>query len=412
MKLGTALSRPSRALTLTLAFAARSVRTTRITATRESTLFASRALRTARSITNVQMAHTDSTEVKKQKTGAFTSLESHSKNGAFERKESMHHFSVSSEPGAKYPAVAGRYHLYISYACPWANRVLAVRNLKGLQDVISVSAVHPTWQKTKPDDPSDPHWGWVFHPNGKPVSNKAGHGSLIADEACDPDHVNALPNIRAIYEHAGSDETKFTVPVLFDKETGTIVNNESSELVRMLNTEFNALAKNPSLDLYPEALRPAIDEVNSWVYPTINNGVYRCGFAKTQEAYDEAFEQLFSSLARVENILSKQRYIASTDAITEADVRLFMTLVRFDEVYVVYFKTNGRMLSQYENIHNYLRELYQIPEIASSINMAHIKQHYFTSHAELNTYAIIPKGPGVIEDLKLPHDRAQRFKSA
>mmetsp|Transcript_12116 Transcript_12116/g.28391 ORF Transcript_12116/g.28391 Transcript_12116/m.28391 type:complete len:215 (+) Transcript_12116:48-692(+) len=197
------------------------------------------------------------------------------------------------------------------------------------------------------------------------------------------------------------------VPVLWDKETGTIVNNESSEIIRILGgAAFDSVAKNPALNLYPAALRPAIDEVNEWVYHKVNNGVYKCGFAKSQAPYDEAVAELFEALDRMEAILGEQRFLAGP-AFTEADVRAFVTLVRFDEVYVVYFKTNKARISDYPNLRNYIREIYQMPGVADSVNMAHIKMHYFTSHAHLNPFGVIPAGPDVLTDLVQPHDRAR-----
>lgn len=184
------------------------------------------------------------------------------------------------------------------------------------------------------------------------------------------------------------------------------MNNESSEIIRMLNSEFNEFAKNPELDFYPETIRQQIDEVNGWVYPTINNGVYRCGFAQSQEAYDEAIDQLTASFDRIEDILSKQRYIAGSQ-FTEADIRLFVTLLRFDEVYIVYFKTNTRSVRESPAILNYMREIYQMPGVAETCNMEQIKSHYFCAHASLNRYSIIPKGIDFIGLLTLPHNREE-----
>uniref|UniRef100_A0A7S1UL66 GST C-terminal domain-containing protein n=2 Tax=Phaeomonas parva TaxID=124430 RepID=A0A7S1UL66_9STRA len=326
-------------------------------------------------------------------------------DGSFKRTASVHRDAIT-QASSKYPAVAGRYHLYISHACPWANRCLAVLKLKGLEDAIGVSIVHPTWEKTKPE--VDEHAGWVFKsPEDPPIPSTAGHGSF-KPKVLVPDSVNNAPTVRALYDIANDTGGKYSVPVLWDKHTSTIVNNESSEIIRMFNSAFNenGLCKNPELDLYPKHLRSEIDAVNEWVYPTINNGVYRCGFATTQDAYETAFAELFGSLDRVEDILSRQRYIAG-DQLTEADIRLFMTLVRFDEVYVVYFKTNGKAIREYPNIMDYCRELYQIPQIGESIDMEHIKMHYFTSHPILNTYAIIPVGSNTIENLQQPHNRGR-----
>lgn len=192
----------------------------------------------------------------------------------------------------------------------------------------------------------------------------------------------------------GDTHGKYTVPVLWDKKTNTIVNNESSDILRIFNTAFNegGIATNPTLDLYPESLRSEIDQVNEWVYDKINNGVYKCGFAKTQEAYEIAFNDLFEALDRVEEILSKKRYLCG-DVLTEADVRLFMTLIRFDPVYVVYFKTDRKAIREYPALADYVRDLYQTAGIKESVSILHIKRHYFTSHPKLNAYAIVPGGP-------------------
>lgn len=303
---------------------------------------------------------------------------------------------------------AGRYHLYVSLACPWANRCLAVLYIKGLEDAIGVSVVHPTWQRTRPDDPTDAHCGWVFRaPTDPPLSSPTGMGSFGC-EGCVPDGVNGAKTVRDLYELARDTTGKYSVPVLWDKKRSTIVNNESSEIIRMLNSDFNAFAKNPGLDLYPPALRGAIDAANEWVYPSINNGVYRCGFAQKQEPYEAAFRELFSALDRCEEILSRQRYLAG-DVLTEADVRLFMTLIRFDEVYVVYFKTNGHFIHEYPNLRGYVQDVYQAHggAIGRSISIPHIKTHYFTSHPTLNYYAIIPVGGEPWWEQ--PHNREETF---
>ena len=266
--------------------------------------------------------------------GSHTALDEVDAKGAFKRVDSAFRNSIGQ---GDFPAAAGRYHLYVSYACPWAHRALMVRQLKGLNEVIGVSVVHPTWQRTKPEQEEDSHCGWVFRsPDDEPVTQAAGHGSFPCAD-CVSDTVNGCATVRDLYELAADTLGKYSVPILWDKEKKTIVNNESSEIIRMLNSAFNSLATNPDLDLYPEDTRADIDAVNEWIYPNINNGVYRCGFAKSQEAYDVAVEGLYSSLERVEEILSTQRFIAG-EYLTEADVRLFVTLVRFDEVYVVYFK--------------------------------------------------------------------------
>jgi glutathionyl-hydroquinone reductase len=317
-----------------------------------------------------------------------------------------------------FPAENGRYHLYVAYACPWAHRTLIVRALMGLQDCISVTVVHPTWQRTRPMDPNDKHTGWMFgNPNDDPtkvtLTNSDGHGGPFLpayhDNTLDPHDSNAK-SIRDVYERCHDTDGKYSVPILYDKKTKTIVNNESSEIIRMLNKEFVKFRTGPykDLDLYPEHLQKEIDEANSWIYPTINNGVYRCGFAKSQVAYDEAITELTSSLDRVESILSKQRYIVG-DQLTEADVRLFVTLLRYDEVYYVYFKTNTRHIqTQLPNIFNYLRDMYQKHTVAATVNMEQIKLHYYTSHPMLNYYSIVPKGnDNYVTLLMEPHNREQ-----
>ncbi|CAI7823280.1 unnamed protein product, partial [Closterium sp. NIES-54] len=246
-----------------------------------------------------------------------TTLQESSADGAFKRTPSAFRSLITADGSSGFPAVAGRYHLYVSYACPWACRCLMALKLKGLDDAISVTIVEPVWQRTRE---GDEHIGWPFvAPGGTPE---------VAGAESDP--LNGALFLRDVYEKADPGAVKFSVPVLWDKETSTIVNNESSEIMRMINSEFNAIAKHPQVDIYPPHLRAAIDEVNEWVYPAINNGVYRCGFAKKQCPYEEAFKELFAALDRCEDILSRQRYMAG-DTFTEADIRLFVTLIRFDE---------------------------------------------------------------------------------
>ncbi|CAM9395028.1 unnamed protein product [Chrysoparadoxa australica] len=324
-------------------------------------------------------------------------------NAEFKRKSSTYR-SMVSEESPRFKPEAGRYHLYVALACPWAHRCLITLHMKGLADAIGVSICHPTWMKTKEHDPADPHWGWGFAPeNAKPWVPHCGVGS-IGSEGCIPDTVNGARSVRDLYELQNDTSGKYTVPILWDKHERCIVNNESSEIIQMFNTAFNPVAANPTLDLQPPSTVQVAEEVNSWIYEDINNGVYCCGFARSQEAYDKAVTRLFDSLDRAEKILSQQRYITG-DFLTLADIRLFTTLVRFDEVYVVYFKCNKKRIADYPNLHNYLRELYQIPEFAATTNMDHIKNHYYTSHPRLNTSAIVPIGSGVIEDLKQPHNR-------
>jgi putative glutathione S-transferase len=313
------------------------------------------------------------------------------KDGAFKREQSGYREHVKK--GTRFEPEAGRYHLYVAYACPWANRTLAAMYLKGLEDVIGLSITHSTWQRTRPKDEDDAHAGWVFRsPDDPPVQSQLGYGSFPCD-GCIPDTVNGAKSMRDLYElSADQKEGRWTVPVLWDKKHKTVVNNESSEILRIFNSEFNDLAKNPGLDLYPEHLREKIDELNGWIYDNINNGVYKAGFAQKQEPYEKAFHELFKHLDRVEGILANSRYLCG-DELTEADIRLFMTLIRFDVVYVVYFKCNKKFINQYPNLKGYVQDLYSIPEIKRSINIDHIKTHYLTSHPKLNTYAIIPVGP-------------------
>jgi putative glutathione S-transferase len=322
--------------------------------------------------------------------------------GAFKRKASVWRDQIKE--GGRFPPESGRYHLYVSHACPWANRCLAVLKLKGLEKAIGVSVTHPTWARTRPDEEGDTHCGWVFrNPGDAPMTSPDGFGSFSCD-GCVPDPHNGAKTARELYDIAGDTGGKFTVPLLWDTKKKTIVNNESSEIVVFFNSQFNAFAEHPEVDLCPAPLAESMASVDEWVYPSINNGVYRCGFAKSQVAYDTAVGELFAALDRCEEILSKQRYIAG-DTFTMSDLRLFMTLVRFDEVYVVYFKTNERFIHQYEHLSGYVRELWQMKGVGSSVNMAHIKNHYFSSHPILNAYAIVPKGPGV--DLNALHGRGK-----
>lgn len=321
-----------------------------------------------------------------------SSLEHNDKKGAFVRGEANFRKWISASDSVFKPE-KDRYHLYVAYACPWANRTLIMRNLKGLQDIIDVSIVHPTWEYTRPEDPEDKHVGWVFKkPTDKPVSNTNGYGH-ISCEGCVEDYVNGCKTIRDLYEMCVSADTGsvYSVPVLWDKKNKTIVNNESAEICEIFNNEFQELSNKPDVDLFAKELRKKIDEHNDWIYHDINNGVYKCGFAKSQEAYDESINNLFNALDKVEDILSKNKYILG-DKLTIVDVRLFVTLIRFDEVYVVYFKTNKKRIADYPNIMRYTRDIYNMPEFKDTINMSHIKNHYYTSHAILNPYAIVPVG--------------------
>lgn len=333
-----------------------------------------------------------------------TTLDEVTPDGELKRVEAAWRNWISSEEDAQFPPETDRYHLFVSYACPWAHRALIVRALKGLEDVISVTVVHPTWQHTKPGEDDHGHTGWVFgSPEGEPFPNSEGRGGPFDPSLpeTEPDPIYNSFSIRELYERAGDTSGKYSVPVLWDKKLGTIVSNESSEIIRMFNYEFNDFCKNPELDLYPEEDRQMIDSVNKWVYPTINNGVYRCGFATSQQAYDKAIDELTESFDRIEQILQTQKYIAG-DKLTEADIRLFVTLVRFDPVYIVYFKCNTRSVAGSPAILNYCRRVYQTPGVADTVNMRHIKQHYFTSHPNLNHFSIIPRGTDFEALLKQP----------
>ena len=330
------------------------------------------------------------------------------RSGRYLRKPAFYRKWVSDAEGAEFPAEAGRYHLYASLACPWATRCLAVRALKRLETTISVSIVHPTWQKTKPHDSEDAHIGWMFtKPSDKPVTPVCGQGSIPCTDTV-PDTVNGAKFVRDLYDLVGaSEKVTRSVPILWDKQTNRIVNNESSEIIRMLNGPFARLvgSDKDTVDLYPAHLRDEIDAVNEWVYRDINSGVYKAGFAKTQGAYEAGVDALFLALDRVDEILSKRRYLAGSGQVTKADVRLFMTLIRFDSVYAVYFKCNARPLTSYPHIHHYFRELYQLPWLQKTTNLDHITRHYYTSHPSFNTFGIIPRGPNVIDDLLKPHSK-------
>lgn len=294
--------------------------------------------------------------------------------GAFVRAPTNFHGRISSEPGATHPPQAGRYHLYVSLACPWAHRTLIVRALKGLESVIRHDVVHPHLTER----------GWSFATDfpGTTGDSVNGHGYL-----------------KQVYQQAAEDYAGIvTVPVLWDKTLGTIVNNESSEIIRFLNSEFQALCTHPQIDLYPSSLRAAIDETNAWVYPSINNGVYRCGFARSQQAYDAAVQQLFTALDRAEGILSRQAYLCG-DALTEADVRLFPTLIRFDAVYHTHFKCNRRLIAQYPALHRYMAGIYRLPGVAGTVNMEHIRFHYYYSHRHINPTGIVAAGPDVLRQM-------------
>ncbi len=307
-----------------------------------------------------------------------------SNGGRFKRKAPQFRNWVTADGAAGpsgeagFEAEAGRYHLYISLACPWAHRTLIFRALKGLEDMISISVVH--WYMADK--------GWTF---------QSGDGSM-------PDTVNGADFMYQVYTAALSDYTgRVTVPVLWDKKLKTIVTNESSEIIRMFNTAFDGIGATAG-DYYPAALRTEIDGLNTRIYSTVNNGVYKAGFATTQDAYAEAVTPLFETLDWLEQRLSKQRYLAG-NTITEADWRLFTTLVRFDPVYVGHFKCNIRRIVDYPHLSGYVRDLYQQPGIAATVNMTHIKNHYYASHETVNPSRVIPLGPEL--NFYAPHDRAE-----
>jgi len=302
--------------------------------------------------------------------------------GKFVRTESSFRNWVTNDGSAGpsgdegFTAEPGRYHLYVSYACPWAHRALIFRALKGLEDVISVSVVHPLM----------PAESWVFGEYPGATEDHINHAHYLYEN-----YLKADPDFDGLV----------TVPLLWDKKHETIVNNESSEIIRMFNSAFDDYTES-DLDFYPESLREEIDAINEIVYHNINNGVYRAGFATTQSAYDEAFDQLFNTMDELEILLSKQRYLVGKQ-ITEADWRLFTTLVRFDAVYYNHFKTNKKRLIDYPGLWSYTRELYQVPGVAETVNMDHIKYHYFGSHKSINPTGIVPRGPDI--DFMQPHGR-------
>lgn len=284
--------------------------------------------------------------------------------------------SAGQSGDAGFKAEKDRYHLYVSLACPWAHRTLIFRHLKGLEDYISVSVVSPDMLEH----------GWTF--------DKENHST--GDALFDSEFMHQIYT-RNKADYSG----RVTVPVLWDKKTQRIVSNESAEIIRMFNSAFNALTGNER-DFYPQLLRSEIDEVNEFVYHNINNGVYRAGFATTQEAYTEAFDDLFAALDKIEQRLTANRYLVG-ETLTEADWRLFTTLIRFDSVYVGHFKCNLRTIESYPAISNYLRELYQIEGVSKTVDFYHIKRHYYFSHTMINPTQVVPKGPDI--DYTRPHNR-------
>ena len=307
-----------------------------------------------------------------------------SADGAFQREQAQRRSWVTADgqPGPSgeggFKAEAGRYHLYVSLACPWAHRTLILRKLKGLESLIDVSVV-----------------SWLMLENGWTFDKALGSSG---------DTLDGFDFMHQRYTADTADYTgRVTVPVLWDKQLNRIVSNESAEIIRMFNSAFNALTGN-TLDFYPETLRPSIDTLNERIYPAVNNGVYRAGFATSQPAYESAFDDVFAELDYLEQHLGDHRYLAG-EYLTEADVRLFTTLIRFDAVYYSHFKCNLRRIADYSNLSNWLRELYQWPGVAEPVDFEHIKGHYYASHRTINPTGIVPKGPLQAFDAK--HDRGR-----
>lgn len=283
--------------------------------------------------------------------------------GKFVREDSHFRNHVTIDGSTPFSPESGRYHLYVSHACPWANRALIFRKIKKLESHISVSVVDYFMGEN----------GWEFSDTY-------------------PDHLYQRNYMHQVYTKANPTYTgRVTVPVLWDKKNKTIVNNESSEIIRMLNSEFNDLG-DASVDMYPDELRTEIDALNSHIYSAVNNGVYKCGFAITQDAYDEAIDVLFSCLDELEERLNNTTYLINNQ-LTEADWRLFVTLIRFDAVYVTHFKCNIRRIMDYSNLSEYVNRLNEYPGVKETIHFDHIKNHYFKSHKTINPYGIVPKGP-------------------
>jgi glutathionyl-hydroquinone reductase len=302
-------------------------------------------------------------------------------DGSFVRLESGFRDRVTRDGSSGFKAEAGRYYLVTAPSCPWAHRTVLMRKLKGLEDAI------PILQSDLPKGQ-----GWAY---------SRGFDDLRP--------IDGVFHVHQIYGAARPGFTgRTTVPVLWDRKTRTIVNNESSEIIRMLNSEFDELG-NAALNFYPAALRGAIDETNAFVYDAINNGVYRCGFARTQAAYEQSFGKLFAALDSLEQRLSRQRYLVG-DRFTEADLRLFPTLVRFDAVYYSHFKCNLRRLTDYHNLSNYSRDIYQMPGVAETVDIPRIKLGYYGGMRNINPSGIIPLGPEL--DFSAPHDRGQLAKAA
>jgi len=310
------------------------------------------------------------------------------KSGEYKRKDSQFRHWITPDGsagptgGAGFRAEAGRYHLFVSLACPWAHRTLIFRQLKGLNDLISVSVVHP-----------DMHGqGWSFKHDDESASQYGTTGDSLGTSQF---------LAEKYFQNQNDYQGNITVPVLWDKQNNQIVNNESADIIRMLNQAFDSLTSN-NLDFYPQALRVQIDEINELVYHKINNGVYKSGFATSQQAYEKNVTALFEALETIESILSAQRYLVGA-TLTEADWRLWTTLVRFDSVYHTHFKCNLKLIKEFPNLYQYMLELYQIDGIAETVNMPHIKRHYYASHLAINPYGIVPLGHE--QDWSIPHTR-------
>lgn len=312
-----------------------------------------------------------------------------STGGHFKRSTSQfrHWITPDGQPGPHgrggFNAEKDRYHLYVSLACPWAHRALLMRSLKGLESLIPVSVVHPLMLDK----------GWTF---GTDFPDTTG------DSLYQSDYLYQL-YLRAEPTYSG----RVTVPILWDKQQQTIVSNESADIMRIFNSAFDGVGAAKG-DYYPEALREEIEEINGWVYDAVNNGVYKAGFATSQNAYDEAVNTLFVALDKLELILDQQRYLTGNQ-LTEADLRLWTTLVRFDPVYVTHFKCDKRRISDHPNLFGFLRDIYQMPGIAGTVSLPHIRNHYYRSHATINPYGIISVGPE--QDLLSAHGRDVRFGS-
>ena len=309
--------------------------------------------------------------------GIWQDIAYDTKSGEFVRNDSVFRDSITADGASGFRAEAGRYHLYVSLACPWAHRTLILRTLKGLEGAITVSIVDPYMGPA----------GWSF----------TGH------RGCTSDSVNGAALLRDVYLKAKPDYTgRVTVPLLWDRKSGTILNNESAEIMRMLNSEFNAFALRELNDLYPAALLAQIERWNEIIYRTVNNGVYRAGFATAQDKYEAAVRELFATLDRLDEHLGEHRYLCASVP-TEADWRLFTTLVRFDAVYYGHFKCNLRRLVDYRNLWAYTRELYQVPGVAGTVDLEQIKEHYYRSHPRINPNGVVPVGPTL--DFAAPHGR-------